>query len=248
MNRDIELGLADEQQWALECMSPYGRRFFEQEIASRSLDLYRRRLRGVGFEGLGRVLDLACGLGQWSIALGKTNESVEGVDISEERLMLAHLLARSAKMANLRFRWAQMESLPFSDGEFDGCFCYGSFMFGDGRRTLSEVARVLKPGARFYVNVTGLGWNVKKLLEEGVAGRSAIKTYQFGQMLMHRGLGRNQKAAYTRPGLRALVEQHGFVVDEVADEGCAGVSPGESFYPGKVMGLDGVFELIAHRS
>jgi len=244
----VKLALADEYRWALDCLSPYGRSFFEREVEGRSLATYQARLRALGFAGLHRVLDLACGLGQWAIALATLNAQVVGVDIAEDRLMLARMLARSSQAQNLTLQWARMEELPFEAGSFDGCFCYGAFMFGDGPRTLKELARVLRPGAPLYLNVTGIGWNVDRLLREGLAGRNPGAAFQFGRMLVNRGLGRDRMAAYTRSGLRRIVERHGFTVDLVADEGHAAPAPEiESFYPGRVLGLDGVFELVARR-
>lgn len=230
---------------ALSYLSPYEREFYRIEVEDRSPDLYRERLRGIGFHGLGRVIDLACGVGQWSLALAELNDSVVGVDIAPHRLFMANALASSRNVHNVEFRWTNIEELPYGPSEFDGAFCYGAFMFADGERVLPEVRRVLKSGAPLYVNANGPGWYLHRLQTR----KSARAAIDFTRAAANRLLGRYRQTLYSRKRLTRLLENHGFVIDAVADEGKIGGSgDGRSFYPGRLLGMDAVFEVLAHKA
>jgi len=241
--------LAEEFEWALSCLSPYGKEFYRLEMEQRTYSAYHARLQSIGFVGHKDVLDLACGMGQWSLVMAGLNERVQGVDISSERLLWANLLARSRGVKNVSFSWAAMEQLPFEDERFDACFCYGAFMFGHGPRSLNEVFRVLKPGGRFYVNANGAGWYLDMLIERGIKKRQLITCVRAAQMFLNRLLGRNQNVAYTRAGLKRLLERYHFVIEEAGYEGKTGtpVAQAVSFYPDRLYGMDAVFEILARK-
>ena len=242
--------LDDAHAWALDSLSPYEREFYRLEVEERPPDVYRDRLRRIGFEGMGNVLDVACGLGQWTLALAELNGRAQGIDISVDRLLMANLLAQSRGATNVAFRWARMESLPFDDNSFDGAFCYGAFMFGDGTATCRELKRVLKAGARLYVNANGAGLYLRRLSRSRPLSRDTARSMiGFAQMTANRIAGRYKNSLYSRRRLARLFESQGFVVDEVADEGKSGSErvPAATFYPGRVHGLDGVFEVLAHK-
>ncbi|HEY6140025.1 MAG TPA: class I SAM-dependent methyltransferase [Thermoanaerobaculia bacterium] len=236
--------LAEQYRWALDCLSPYERDFYEIEVERRPRELYVRRLQRLGFEGFESVLDIACGLGQWSLALAELNARVAGIDVSAERLLIANLLAVSAAKTNVEFRWSRMEALPFAGAAFDAAFCYGAFMFGNGKETLRELHRVLRPNALLYVNANGAGFYLSRVRQRGLSGALALL-----RMTANGAAGRDANRTYSRRRLARLLEENGFAVQQVADEGAiggteAGAAP---FYPGKWHGLDAVFEVLARR-
>jgi ubiquinone/menaquinone biosynthesis C-methylase UbiE len=96
----------------------------------------------------GNYLDLSCGPGQHARELCDYNPSIHvyGVDISRD------MLARACETPcpNTTFVRAAAQELPFEDGFFDGIYCLGAmYLYQDRASVLSEVRRVLKPGARF---------------------------------------------------------------------------------------------------
>jgi len=105
-----------------------------------------------------RLLDLACGQGWLTIPLAQRGYHVTGLDLS------AALLARAeqaAGEAGVTAKWVRgdMRDLP---GEWTACFDCASLTlseFGcfddesDNQRVLGEVARVLKTGGRFLLDI-----------------------------------------------------------------------------------------------
>ena len=105
-----------------------------------------------------RFLDLACGLGWLTIPMALRGFQVTGLDLSAAMLTRAQ---ESAGQVNARNEWVRgdMRSLPTTWTEtFDfvtltlsefGCFHDES----DNQRVLAEVARVLKKGGRFLLDI-----------------------------------------------------------------------------------------------
>ena len=99
-----------------------------------------------------RILDVATGTGLVARALVERYGCyVVGVDQSEEMLAGAgDKLAASPELASrIELRRAEAERLRFGDAEFDGLtFTYLLRYVDDPGATLSELARVVKPGGR----------------------------------------------------------------------------------------------------
>jgi len=103
----------------------------------------------------GEVLDLACGYGRHAIGLARRGYRVTGVDFNARYLAAA---ADEAAAAGTRARWveADMRALPFA-AEFDAAYSFftsfGYFSDADNERVLAGVARALRPGGRFLLDV-----------------------------------------------------------------------------------------------
>lgn len=105
-----------------------------------------------------RVLDLACGQGWITVPLAQRGFQVTGCDLSEAMLARAQQAAAQVG-ASVEWQRADMRSLPPAWTErFDyvthtlsefGCFTEEA----ENRRVLEEVARVLKPGGRYLLDV-----------------------------------------------------------------------------------------------
>ncbi len=97
------------------------------------------------------VLDLASGTGEPGISLAQRvpQGSVTAVDQSSELLDIAAKRARDKHLLNFVPQLADAHHLPFTDRSFDLATCrFGVMFFGDSQRALTELHRVLKPGAR----------------------------------------------------------------------------------------------------
>ena len=99
-----------------------------------------------------RVLDVATGTGMVAEALVRRYGcAVVGVDQSPEMLSGAQAkLDRDSQLAaKIELVRGEAESMPFADGEFDHLtFTYLMRYVEDPGETLTELARVVKPGGR----------------------------------------------------------------------------------------------------
>jgi len=98
------------------------------------------------------VLDLASGTGEPAISLARSvgpTGSVVAADQSADLLEIAAERARHKKLGNLITKQTDAHKLPFGDGTFDLATCrFGVMFFADVVGALTELRRVLKPGAR----------------------------------------------------------------------------------------------------
>lgn len=93
-----------------------------------------------------RVLDVACGNGNASIAAARSGTSVVGVDYVPE--LLAGGRARAAAEGlDVEFIEGDAEDLPVDDGTFDAALSvFGSMFAPDHRRASAELVRACRPG------------------------------------------------------------------------------------------------------
>jgi SAM-dependent methyltransferase len=105
------------------------------------------------------VLELGCGAAQWSIALARRGARVVGLDNSERQLEHAREAMAEAGL-DFPLVHASAEQVPLTDESFDLIFCdYGAMTFADPRRTVPEVARLLRPDGRFvFSHEAPLSW------------------------------------------------------------------------------------------
>ncbi len=96
--------------------------------------------------GRGRILDWGCGYGQMSYLLKNRGCDVVSYDVGED--YDRYFFSEHVKVINGRDR----SGLPFPDGEFDAVLSCGVLEHvEDSAASLREIARVLKPGGRFFI-------------------------------------------------------------------------------------------------
>lgn len=126
-----------------------------QRYAHRDDGLGRREaafaLRALRVSKGARVLDLCCGAGRHARALARAGLVVAGVDLSADLLAAARQDSQGLPVEFIR---ADMRAVPLHAGSMDGVVSlFTSFGYfaddAENFRALGEVARVLKPGARF---------------------------------------------------------------------------------------------------
>lgn len=97
-----------------------------------------------------RYIDIACGSGNYTIALFDRHINIIGCDISVEML-------HKARNKNHAISWYQnsVYSLPFEDNTFDGAICINAIHhFHDLLKAFKEIYRALKPGSTFIMFAT----------------------------------------------------------------------------------------------
>jgi ubiquinone/menaquinone biosynthesis C-methylase UbiE len=121
-------------------LEPYGHRL---------LEMLEIDLLGQG----ARVLDLCSGPGEPAIAIAsrlRDRAQVVGSDFSPAMVAAASRRAEELGLANLEFREADAQQLPFGKEQFDLVTCrFGLMLVGEPDRAAREVERVLKKGGRF---------------------------------------------------------------------------------------------------
>lgn len=95
----------------------------------------------------GHYLDVGCGTGNYTVEFANRGINFAGIDPSEEMLL-------TAKSRSNKVEWLSgvAENLPFRDNTFDGATATLTIHHWKDRTIgFQEVARVLKPGARFVI-------------------------------------------------------------------------------------------------
>lgn len=155
--------VSDRKRGALALFAPLPRRY---DLLSAALSLgqdprWRRAMVArIDARSTDRVLDVATGTGLVARALvTRYGCSVVGLDQSAEMLAGARqaLVRRPELAARIRLVEGQAERLPFGDAEFDHLtFTYLLRYVDDPAATLTELARVVKPGGRIAAVEFGL--------------------------------------------------------------------------------------------
>jgi ubiquinone/menaquinone biosynthesis C-methylase UbiE len=99
------------------------------------------------------LLDVGCGIGGPARYFAERGFQVTGIDLTEEFVLVAESLTRLLKLDQQpRFLQASALKLPFEARTFDGAYTIHVAMnISDKAGVFREVARVLKPGARFSI-------------------------------------------------------------------------------------------------
>lgn len=106
-----------------------------------------------------RVLDIACGRGEWLHVCQEAGARVAGIDLSERAIEYCE-----RHMPSGEFHAGPAEELPFDAQTFDLVSCLGSLEhFVEPVVALQEMRRVAKPGARFLILVPNADFLTRKL-------------------------------------------------------------------------------------
>jgi ubiquinone/menaquinone biosynthesis C-methylase UbiE len=93
----------------------------------------------VGDQRVERALDLACGTGMSTVALGDHADLVVGVDVSPE------MLGSARRAPGVSYLLGNAERMPFPDRSFDAATCCSGIHWFDQARFFAELRRVLRP-------------------------------------------------------------------------------------------------------
>lgn len=114
------------------------------------------------------ILDVPCGEGRLSLELASRGFRVTGVDITKAVLEDARRVATERRL-EVAWHRRDMRDLPWQEA-FDGAFCFwGSFGFFDDEENkafLTAVARTLKPGGRFVIDMPNVAESLLPRFQE----------------------------------------------------------------------------------
>lgn len=119
-----------------------------------------------------KVLDAATGRGRAAVGCAAAGaRQVVGVDISEDMLDRARELAAEGGVAeSTSFVQADLEQLPFADGEFEAALLLETLLHLERPGgVLAELGRVLQPGGRLFLTTNGAN-PLARLVQPGTRG------------------------------------------------------------------------------
>jgi ubiquinone/menaquinone biosynthesis C-methylase UbiE len=128
-------------------------------------------LIGLKLEGK-KVLVIGCGSASDCVLLAKAGAIVSGFDISADMISVGQGKATRAGVT-IDLQVMPSEKLSYSDGQFDIVLAHDILHHVEIHKTMSEIVRVSKPGARFVMNEVYThssvdqirhSWIVRKLL------------------------------------------------------------------------------------
>ncbi len=117
-------------------------------------EMLRRTVQAADIAPGDQVLDIGTGTGALALAVAQrlTAGHLVGIDPTGEMLRRARENAQATDLADrIEFRQASAEALPYQDASFDVVVSSIAMHHTMVRRTLSEAARVLKPGGRLAI-------------------------------------------------------------------------------------------------
>lgn len=154
--------------------------WFESKFGPHTVELYRDEVRQTGaqVEALARflgepagapVLDLCCGWGRHALPLAGMGFPVTGLDGCA--YFLEKLRSDAGGKSPIPLLRGDMGVLPLADSSFRAVYqMYTSFGYGtepeDDRRALGEIARVLRPGGVYLLDL--INWSLARRAFDGV--------------------------------------------------------------------------------
>jgi ubiquinone/menaquinone biosynthesis C-methylase UbiE len=131
------------------------RGWYSDEVLSQYLDLLSRVFCAPHFPCKGKLLEVGCGAGDWSLWAAQRGYEAHGMDISPNAIAWAMEKSRERGL-EAKFQVGNALELSGYDPEafdivLDG-HCFHCIAGGDRKRFLRAVFRVLKPHGIFHVN------------------------------------------------------------------------------------------------
>lgn len=166
---------------------------------------FMRMLQVAELTGNERVLDAGCGAGHTALAFAPHVREVVALDLSEAMLNQVQRLAGERGITNIILRRGDVETLPFTDREFDLVVSrYSAHHWPTPRRALREISRVLKRQGQFIladiVSVDGFTVDTYIQAIELLRDSSHVRDHTVAQWLsMLSSAGFNSELVYEWP-------------------------------------------------
>jgi len=144
-------------------------RSYDREMQFMDRLLFKDSRQWVCSRASGNTLEVGIGTGL-NLPFYMPGVQLTGIDLSPAMLRIARARAHELRKT-VDIREADAHALPFADESFDSVVCTFSLCaIPDGRRALSEMTRVLRPGGRLLLadHVASSNWmarGIQRILE-----------------------------------------------------------------------------------
>lgn len=187
--------IIQETQWYGICAGkePFRMSFYEAmeqyydaifPLDQKTLDFLEQNIGGAEHK---HILDLACGTGNYTIALAERGFQVTGIDLDETMIELAQQkknkeLTAPLNSSSVSFLEGNMLELSsFLSSLYDGAFCIGNSLVhletvGDIEAAVKETAAVLHSGASLIVQTV----NYDRILKHGIKSLPTLENKKEG--------------------------------------------------------------------
>lgn len=115
---------------------------------------YVNMLNGTKLKESDVVLDVGCGEGTLSLAIGKSVQKVVGVDTMSESIDNAKFKAKEVPYINAEFHCQKIEKLGFAEQSFDKVFSFSVIEhIPNYQEVFEEIFHILKEGGELIISV-----------------------------------------------------------------------------------------------
>jgi ubiquinone/menaquinone biosynthesis C-methylase UbiE len=120
-----------------------------------------------------RVLDVGCGAGQELLPfVTEKGASGFGMDIAPTVGRVGReMYSTYAPSARVGFLRGTAEDLPFPSSSFDVVICRLALPYTHNERAFAEVSRVLRPGGKYLLKISGVRWYLLELKQALKSGK-----------------------------------------------------------------------------
>lgn len=172
----------------------------------------------LGLTAGARLLDVGCGPGRHTNALGALGVAVTGLDISERFVRIG----RGDGVDAASFVRGDALRLPFTDGAFDVALslCQGGFglVLGDDGDVLTEMARVVRPGGLLCLSAFSAYFAVRFIEDSDTFDARRGVNHERASVRNEAGEARDfdlWTTCFTPRELRLLAERAGLTVEHL---------------------------------
>ena len=161
-----------------EIQAFYDKVYYKDARTDNAVPRHLRRMATRFIKPGQQVLDVACGTGNWLMAVRDAGGLPSGIDLSPRAIDIC-----KQQMPEGEFHSGPAESLPFRTNAFDVITCLGSLEhFLDPVSAVKEMVRVSRKGALFIILVPNSGFLTRRLGLYGgthqVAAREDVRSLE----------------------------------------------------------------------
>lgn len=125
---------------------------FANWSVGRNVDYLNAYFDFCGIQPTDRLLDVACGPGEFTIFIAKRISEARGVDISDREIELARRLVKEFGLENVGFDCSDVEHLPYSDHSYSVVVCKSAFHhFTNPDKVFKEMIRCCEKSGKISI-------------------------------------------------------------------------------------------------